>query len=1215
MVSAAGALLTLPSILLSAPVIISEARRQSRQNTQDGHNSDGSFRIGMGTGAYLGVMGLLGVPGLLVSGIGQVISTAGAHAMMDYDTVSYKKILRELISTMGGHIEDIVDEITPLENHVIVLFYNIHAGFDLRTCSMAELKKLIDSSEYTGKKDLKKIISHNPAVVSKLWLVGRFQRIRQIMANNITIAFVGLPHTGKSTILNRLFDIENTSTIISGVQSMEPDEPVPHRVGTWVDDVVETNSSFADWIHSNFDATDRLSPGNVYNSKLLQLYAIDYRGSASSTSSVDYVANMASVFVIAVNASDLDTEALLETHQAGVEAARQCHKPFIVAVNRVSNTDNEFLSAGQYESICEGFARKLMVPVEVVCLIEDSVEMCIGIHKLRSILFTMLYALIGASSASAKVLSLRFLSNKTMSEDNVGHLHSTDRCIELENMHAPTTTTVAMNSPNNGHQGGIRELVHIPDIFTAATTSLLLNTCPVNAENLKAACMEILQVHSTLPSSGSSYSLTASLSSSVSFYQEIRDTASNLRIHSEAYSVFIAVFQKYAEFIKDKLSATGNASYLQLMMHLSKQDFNSLHNNVALGVFAKYVTLLVQSLTADDDIILSSTHASGPAGGKKNETSQDESSLQLTLSAKSDKTSTSSWRDLLSDVLLHLNVWVRLWMLKGYSAAAVRHATEATLMQALMLGLENEDKKLTNGTILSEDSLNPSKRIHSIFLQLLDKHATILDLIQEHASGMDPSNMNGASASSHSHVFSELNLSDELENFILSSTHLAQLAVACKFQPFAEIQAVNQDGINVDGETIFKEVEVILKQHSNSQNLFQVPIALSKNTDITLEVLNGLMSLSTRDLHNAHVAFSIKSESAVDMNGVTRSVLSQVAQEINSNPEAVLLRKDEDSGLLYFDPEVCNSRDRIILESAYHIYAGLGRLVGLSILKSPHGTTLPINFAITVYRLILGYPIGMNDLEVISPAIASSLKGICALDSSTLEMSGLDFTLSARDHSPIPLCPHGEELAVSAHNRVQFILSAVRFYLCRLQMPLDTGNIVTVPGPGVNLDDAVEPVSPLWYFVMGVQSMCPRDYFHLLSPVALQMIIEGNKDAINVSEWQNNTVYKGGSTLGKVKSNDLIARFWHVVENLSEVDRKYLLCFTIGSTSLPHGGFASLDPKFTLVIGEDMSSLSLPISHTCFHMLVLPPYSEETTLREKLLQAIRETGITDMGIV
>ena len=66
-------------------------------------------------------------------------------------------------------------------------------------------------------------------------------------------------------------------------------------------------------------------------------------------------------------------------------------------------------------------------------------------------------------------------------------------------------------------------------------------------------------------------------------------------------------------------------------------------------------------------------------------------------------------------------------------------------------------------------------------------------------------------------------------------------------------------------------------------------------------------------------------------------------------------------------------------------------------------------------------------------------------------------------------------------------------------------------------------------------------------------------------------------------------------------EKKQFLFFTTGSDRAPIGGLKNL--RFVITKhGEDNDRL--PQSHTCFNVLLLPPYSTEEKIRDRLLLAI-----------
>lgn len=274
----------------------------------------------------------------------------------------------------------------------------------------------------------------------------------------------------------------------------------------------------------------------------------------------------------------------------------------------------------------------------------------------------------------------------------------------------------------------------------------------------------------------------------------------------------------------------------------------------------------------------------------------------------------------------------------------------------------------------------------------------------------------------------------EFNKFVAAKDRLKQLSKVLLFQPLPEFFAVETTRSNdsskedlIDG--FRKKLKSLLSTHNK-----EVLVTLTSSENMLIEVLNNLMLMSQDQIKCSNLRFQILSESAVDASGVTRAVLAKVAQEINSRPELVYLKRDEDSKLIYFDPNACcyNIRltDAFAETSIDVIYRGLGRLIGLCMLKSNVGATLPINFPITFYKFLLGYRIGFEDMNAISPQIANSIRSISILDSDSLKVMELTFVASTGvDQRDFELVPHGSSKTVTDHNIMTYVTEMVKFYL------------------------------------------------------------------------------------------------------------------------------------------------------------------------------------------
>jgi hypothetical protein len=309
---------------------------------------------------------------------------------------------------------------------------------------------------------------------------------------------------------------------------------------------------------------------------------------------------------------------------------------------------------------------------------------------------------------------------------------------------------------------------------------------------------------------------------------------------------------------------------------------------------------------------------------------------------------------------------------------------------------------------------------------------------------------------------------------------------------------------------------------------------------------------------------------------------------------------DEDSKLLYPDPNVCmagifseDSEDKSI-SKVMETYRALGRLIGYTLSKTNVGVTFPAHFPLVIYKILLGLRIGISDLAGITPSAARTLEMYCLLSDEDLHDSSAYFSIGLTNHEEYELCPNGKEKPVSSVNRLEYLSAVTRFYLCC----------------GTAEEGSSSP-RPLRELILGIQHAIPRDIFSFLSPLALQILIEGERE-IDLDQWQQFTVIRVPKF---VESAHVVEWFWNVVRGMSNMDRQRLLVFSIGSATLPSNGFQDLAPPFTLHVDASLDPECLPEAHTCFSMLVIPRYSSEKKLEEKLLLAISETNATTLGKV
>ncbi|TKS65526.1 putative E3 ubiquitin-protein ligase HECTD2 [Collichthys lucidus] len=130
-------------------------------------------------------------------------------------------------------------------------------------------------------------------------------------------------------------------------------------------------------------------------------------------------------------------------------------------------------------------------------------------------------------------------------------------------------------------------------------------------------------------------------------------------------------------------------------------------------------------------------------------------------------------------------------------------------------------------------------------------------------------------------------------------------------------------------------------------------------------------------------------------------------------------------------------------------------------------------------------------------------------------------------------------------------------------------------------------------FYHGFHSVCASDALMLLRPEEVEMLVCGSPE-LDMSALQKAAQYEG---YGKTDTTVFLGRGAGVPLEL----QKKLLHFATGSDRVPVGGMADLNFKISKI---DVPTDWLPISHTCFNQICLPPYRNRKELKHKLTIAI-----------
>ncbi|EFA76374.1 ubiquitin-protein ligase domain-containing protein [Heterostelium album PN500] len=139
-------------------------------------------------------------------------------------------------------------------------------------------------------------------------------------------------------------------------------------------------------------------------------------------------------------------------------------------------------------------------------------------------------------------------------------------------------------------------------------------------------------------------------------------------------------------------------------------------------------------------------------------------------------------------------------------------------------------------------------------------------------------------------------------------------------------------------------------------------------------------------------------------------------------------------------------------------------------------------------------------------------------------------------------------------------------------------------------------------FREGFFQLIPLNLISIFNWKELDVLVCG-KTQVNIDDLKIHSNVTG------FVSQDIIDNFWNILSDFNERDKKQLLKFVTGSSSVPLGGFYQLYPHFTINITPNTSNSRLPVSHTCFNRIDIPRgCTSYHTLKQNLLLAINEAS-------
>ncbi|XP_058154748.1 probable E3 ubiquitin-protein ligase HECTD2 [Dasypus novemcinctus] len=316
-------------------------------------------------------------------------------------------------------------------------------------------------------------------------------------------------------------------------------------------------------------------------------------------------------------------------------------------------------------------------------------------------------------------------------------------------------------------------------------------------------------------------------------------------------------------------------------------------------------------------------------------------------------------------------------------------------------------------------------------------------------------------------------------------------------------------------------------------------------------------------------------EAGLDMGGLTKEWFLLLIRQI-FHPDYGMFTYHKDSHCHWFSSFKCDN---------YSEFRLVGILMGLAVYNS---ITLDIRFPPCCYKKLLSPPIvpsdqnttvgicnvTIDDLCQIMPELAHGLSELLSYEGNVEEDFYSTFQVFQEEFGIIKsynLKPGGDKITVTNQNRKEYVQLYIDFLL----------------------NKSIYKQFAAFYY--GFHSVCASNALMLLRPEEVEILVCGSPE-LDMHALQRSTQYDGYA-----KTDLTIRYFWDVVLGFPLDLQKKLLHFTTGSDRVPVGGMADLNFKISK---NETSTNWLPVAHTCFNQLCLPPYKSKKDLKQKLIIGI-----------
>lgn len=317
--------------------------------------------------------------------------------------------------------------------------------------------------------------------------------------------------------------------------------------------------------------------------------------------------------------------------------------------------------------------------------------------------------------------------------------------------------------------------------------------------------------------------------------------------------------------------------------------------------------------------------------------------------------------------------------------------------------------------------------------------------------------------------------------------------------------------------------------------------------------------------------FNVKyvGEDGADFGGVFRDAMTRMVEDCFSSHLDLFLLTPNGIAQQGVNTDKYLPNPRHTSPRAIAMFELVGKIMGCSLrLKM----CLPFHLPLLIWKLLVGQKLEFADLEAVDATAAkaiSSLRRTWDPEEAGVAV-GRRFTVTTLDGREVELKRNGAALTVTSATTAEYCHLLEKYKLSEFDVQVDA-------------------------IRRGLLATVPERAIRLLTGQELDVAVAGRPD-VSADVLEKHTEYEGYR-----RDDPTVVLFWKVFRSMSNEDRALFVRFAWGRSRLP---LERRWPKtFKIqrrVVGDD----SLPLAHTCFFSIELPPYSTEAIMRQRLLTAI-----------